>query len=198
MRAASLTQPDTRDAILLAAESHFRVHGYAKTTVADIAKACEMSPANVYRFFESKNALFEALVSMMLQTLEMQLEAIVQEQRPAADRLRRYLLAVHEFVLSHYLNESQLHDVVTKAMDEQWSAIDAHIQRCWLFVRRIIEDGARLGEFSSHNLEAKIICANHAMTPFCHPQVVSERFAKDRMHQASLMAEFLVSALKTP
>ena len=48
---------DTRDRILEVAERLFRVIGYQKTTVGDIAKELRMSPANVYRFFESKKAI---------------------------------------------------------------------------------------------------------------------------------------------
>ena len=47
-------EPDTRERILVMAERLFRELGYQKTTVGDIAKELHMSPANVYRFFESK------------------------------------------------------------------------------------------------------------------------------------------------
>ena len=50
-------EPDTRERILVVAERLFRQIGYQKTTVADIAKELRMSPANVYRFFDSKKAI---------------------------------------------------------------------------------------------------------------------------------------------
>ncbi len=50
-------EPDTRERILVVAERLFRELGYQKTTVGDIAKALHMSPANVYRFFDSKKAI---------------------------------------------------------------------------------------------------------------------------------------------
>jgi len=52
---------DTRDRILEVAERLFRQIGYQKTTVGDVAKELRMSPANVYRFFESKKASHEAV-----------------------------------------------------------------------------------------------------------------------------------------
>jgi DNA-binding NarL/FixJ family response regulator len=42
------------------AERLFRQFGYQKTTVADIAAALGMSPANIYRFFASKAAIKDA------------------------------------------------------------------------------------------------------------------------------------------
>src|ERR1700681_1014603 len=49
-------EADTRERILVVAERLFREIGYQKTTVADIAKLLRMSPANVYRFFDSKRS----------------------------------------------------------------------------------------------------------------------------------------------
>ena len=43
-------ETDVRERILVIAERLFREIGYQKTTVADIAKALQMSPANIYRF----------------------------------------------------------------------------------------------------------------------------------------------------
>uniref|UniRef100_UPI0013CDFB04 helix-turn-helix domain-containing protein n=1 Tax=Pseudomonas aeruginosa TaxID=287 RepID=UPI0013CDFB04 len=54
------SETDTRERILVVAERLFRQIGYQKTTVADIAKELRMSPANVYRFFDSKKSIHEA------------------------------------------------------------------------------------------------------------------------------------------
>lgn len=57
----------TRLRIADAAEALFRQIGYQKTSVADIAKECGMSPANVYRFFPSKSAINEAISHRILE-----------------------------------------------------------------------------------------------------------------------------------
>ena len=58
MNAQVRTKPDdTRARIMETAEALFRRLGFAKTTVADIAAELGMSPANIYRFFASKNAI---------------------------------------------------------------------------------------------------------------------------------------------
>jgi len=62
----SLDALQTRDRILAEAERLFRVYGYSKTTVADIAEACRMSPANVYRFFASKSAINNAICERII------------------------------------------------------------------------------------------------------------------------------------
>ena len=61
---------DTRARIMDTAEALFRRLGFAKTAVADIASELKMSPANVYRFFSSKNAIIEAICQRCLAELE--------------------------------------------------------------------------------------------------------------------------------
>jgi AcrR family transcriptional regulator len=52
-----------RQRIVQAAIRLHREFGFRKTTVADIARGASMSPANVYRFFVSKQAIEEAVVA---------------------------------------------------------------------------------------------------------------------------------------
>ena len=77
-------EPDTRSRIVETAERLFRQIGYQKTTVADIAKALRMSPANVYRFFDSKKAINEAVAERLMREVEGAIEAIARrkELRP--------------------------------------------------------------------------------------------------------------------
>ena len=198
MRSASLTQPDTRARLLAAAETLFREQGFARTTVADVARACEMSPANVYRFFESKTALREALTESMMAELEKKLRQISRERTTVAERLRRTVLEMHRFTLDRCLHNDVLHDLVIVAMREQWGAIEAHIQRLHQMIRLLVEEGARNGEFIDDDLDTRAECVFNAITPFCHPVLVAERFSRDRGRQAAAMADFVVAGLSRP
>jgi AcrR family transcriptional regulator len=51
----------TRDRILQAAMTRIKHYGYGKTTMAEIAADCSMSPGNIYRFFEAKIDIAEAM-----------------------------------------------------------------------------------------------------------------------------------------
>ena len=56
-----------RRRIVQAAIRLHREIGFKKTTVADIARGASMSPANVYRFFASKQAIEEAVVTELFE-----------------------------------------------------------------------------------------------------------------------------------
>ena len=45
---------NTRAQIILAAKERFLHYGYPKTTMAEVAADCNMSPGNLYRYFKGK------------------------------------------------------------------------------------------------------------------------------------------------
>ena len=114
----------TRQQLLEAADAHFRRYGFSKTTVADLARAIGVSPAYVYRFFESKQAIGEAVCAMTLGRIVTELEAVVAEPRSASERLRRVYRTVLEKGYELYFNERKLHEIVIAASEKagpRWS-----------------------------------------------------------------------------
>ncbi|HEY1962097.1 MAG TPA: TetR/AcrR family transcriptional regulator [Rhizomicrobium sp.] len=56
-----MTKDCPRDRIVEAAKCRFSHFGYGKTTMAEVASDCEMSPGNLYRFFPGKLDIAEAI-----------------------------------------------------------------------------------------------------------------------------------------
>lgn len=55
-------KPEVRERILAAGLAAFARHGFAATTMSEIARGAEMAVANLYRYYPSKEELFEATV----------------------------------------------------------------------------------------------------------------------------------------
>ena len=68
---------NVRDQIVVAAEAHFSHYGYEKTTVSDLAKAIGFSKAYIYKFFDSKQAIGEAICARTLSTIVAAVEEAV-------------------------------------------------------------------------------------------------------------------------
>src|SRR5271157_671713 len=102
------------------AEALFRRLGFAKTAVADIAAELGMSPANVYRFFPSKNAIVEAICQRCLAEVEAKAWA------PARDRIERLIMEIVSFHKENHFTEPRVKDLVLAAIELSWDAIKAH------------------------------------------------------------------------
>src|SRR5436305_12972899 len=116
----------TRERILVVAERLFREIGYQKTTVADIAKVLRMSPANVYRFFDSKKAIHEGVARGLMGEVEAAAQAIASAAGPAARPLRELIVTSNRMTSERYIGDSKLHEMVEIAMQKSWNECVAH------------------------------------------------------------------------
>src|ERR1700692_2621402 len=171
---AEHVEPDTRERILVVAERLFRQIGYQKTTVADIAKELRLSPANVYRFFDSKKAIHEGVARTLMGGVEAAAEAIATRRGPAASRLRELMTAIHRMNCERYIGDSKLHEMVEIAMEESWEVCVAHMQRITETIGAVIAEGAASGEFEAPDVPLAAMCACTAMMRYFHPQMIAQ------------------------
>ena len=167
-------EPDTRERILVVAERLFRQIGYQKTTVADIAKELRMSPANVYRFFDSKKAIHEGVARALMGGVEQASEAIAARPGPAALRLRELMTTIHRMNRERYVGDSKLHEMVEVAMEESWEVCVAHMERITQTIGAVIAKGAASGEFEAPDVPLAAMCACTAMMRYFHPQMIAQ------------------------
>jgi AcrR family transcriptional regulator len=167
-------EPDTRERILVVAERLFREIGYQKTTVADIAKVLRMSPANVYRFFDSKKAIHEGVARTLMGGVEDAAQSIATSRGSAALRLRELMTTIHRMNSERYVGDSKLHEMVEIAMEESWDVCVAHMQRITETIGAVIAEGAASGEFEAPDVPLAAMCACTAMMRFFHPQMIAQ------------------------
>jgi AcrR family transcriptional regulator len=165
--------PDTRCSILVMAERLFREIGYRKTTVSDIAKALRMSPANVYRFFESKRQINEAVAERLLFDMETELATIAgRSDVPASERLLAFIEASNRFSTERFTANRRLHEMVEVAMTESWEVVHRHIVRFDEILCRLVADGVRSGEFKVEDPMVAARCLHAAIIRFVHPALI--------------------------
>jgi len=167
-------EPDTRERILVVAERLFRQIGYQKTTVGDIAKELRMSPANVYRFFESKKAIHEGVARGLMGEVEAAAAAIVAKPGPAPVRMRELLTTIHQMNTERYVGDSKLHEMVEIAMEESWEVCVTHMVTVTESIGALIAQGAASGEFKVSDVPTAALCTCTAMVRFFHPQMIAQ------------------------
>jgi len=134
-----------RDSILRSAARLFRERGFADTGMRDIAAAADLSAANLYHYFDSKNDLLFYCQDRALDRMLAAVALARQGSRSAAERLHVVLSAHLQTLLdeiegatAHLQIDSlppSLRDVIVKKRDRYERAL-----------RRIIADGIRRGE----------------------------------------------------
>jgi AcrR family transcriptional regulator len=187
-------EPDTRERILVVAERLFRQIGYQKTTVADIAKELRMSPANVYRFFDSKKAIHQGVARTLMSGVEEAAQAIASGPGSAVSRLRELLAAIHHMNSERYVGDAKLHEMVAIAMEENWDVCEAHMMLLTQIIGTVIGQGAASGEFEVADVPQAAMCATTAMVRFFHPQMIAQCIDKPSPTLEE-MIDFVVAGL---
>ncbi|MFG3597152.1 TetR/AcrR family transcriptional regulator [Bradyrhizobium sp. RDI18] len=188
---------EARERILKVAEEHFRRIGYHKTSVADIASELGMSPANVYRFFPSRDAINKSICGRVLNEVSDVAVAIARTNAPAMEKLDQLLTAVHRHNKMTLVKEGHMHDLIVAAMQENWAIIKAHIERMVTIFEAIIREGIEAGEFEVEDAAEAARAVKSAFTPFFHPILIEHcvRHGEDTEADLRDQIRFILKAL---
>ena len=100
-RPCQIAEPERRQLLLDAAESVFVELGYSSASMDDIARRAGMSKKTLYRLFETKEALFAAVIAARRATLEATTESgDCPDVQTAEKVLRRFLGGIARFILA--------------------------------------------------------------------------------------------------
>jgi AcrR family transcriptional regulator len=195
---AEHVETDTRERILVEAERLFRQIGYQKTTVGDIAKELHMSPANVYRFFDSKKAIHEGVARVLMGEVEVAAKAILVRPGAATPRLRELLITIHRMNSERFVGDSKLHEMVEIAMEESWEVCVAHMQVIVECIAGVVAQGVASGEFDAPDVPLAALCICQAMLGYFHPQMIAQAINKPKPHAPiEQMIDFMLAGLAT-
>ena len=188
---------EARARILEVAEEHFRRIGYHKTSMADIASELGMSPANVYRFFSSRDTINESICGRVLNEVADIASAIARTNVPAMEKLDRLLTAVHRHNKMKLVEEKHMHDLIVVAMQENWTIIQAHVERMVAIFEAIIREGIEAGEFAVEDAAEAARAVKSAFTPFFHPSLIEHcvRHGEDTEADLRNQVRFILKAL---
>jgi AcrR family transcriptional regulator len=188
---------DTRARIMETAEALFRRLGFAKTAVADIAAELKMSPANVYRFFASKNAIVEAICRRCLSEVEGKAWAAARSKGPASERMERLVLEILAYHKENLLIEHRVNEMVLFAMDHMWDAIRAHKEVIRNAAELILRDGIASGEFEPVESSVTADLIMRSLLSFTHPVLVGQCLeeGQDLEAEARASVRFLLRAI---
>lgn len=161
---------DVREQIVAAAEQHFSRYGYEKTAVSDLAKAIGFSKAYIYKFFDSKQAIGEAICSRTLSAIGAAVEEAVAGAPTATDKFRRMFKALTATSASLFFNDRKLYDIAASSAAEGWPSARAHAQRIRRILMDVVREGRENGEFERKTpLDETVHAIYLVMLPFVNP-----------------------------
>jgi AcrR family transcriptional regulator len=168
------TEALTAARILEAAEDVLRRHGPAKTNVVDVARALGVSHGSVYRHFPSKAALRDAVTERWLSQLLEPLASVANEDRPAVDRLQRWLDLLVAAKRGRSTDDPELFATYVELTAEAREVVKAHVENLVSQLAHIIADGVAEGSLLADDPVTVARAVFHATARFHNPAFAAE------------------------
>jgi AcrR family transcriptional regulator len=166
---------NTRDRILQAAMNRIKHYGYGKTTMAEIAADCDMSPGNIYRFFEAKIDIAEAMARNHYAEMQAELSAVARKKDWAADKRLREMF--HKRMRDNYEmfdQSAKILEVADVLAHERPLFMNELLAQERVIITAVIEEGVKAGLFAVANPEFTAEMMQAATMKFSMPQMFSQ------------------------
>ena len=172
-------------------EEHFRRYGFEKTTVSDLAKAIGFSKAYIYKFFDSKQAIGEAICSQTLRALVAAVEEAVGGANTSSEKFRRMFKALTSTGVSLFFNDRKLYDIAAFSASERWHSAQVYEAQIKDFIVDIVRQGREAGEFERKTpLDETVEAIDLALRPFVNPLLLQHNL--DFIEQAPTLTSNLI------
>lgn len=164
----------TRDRILQAAMARIKHYGYGKTTMAEIAADCDMSPGNIYRFFEAKIDIAEAMARKHYAEEHTAMAQVGRRKDwPADKRLREMFLKRMRDNYQMFSDNSKILEVAEVLTRERPVFMNELIALERVGITAVIEEGMEAGIFAKGDAEFIAEMLQAATVKFGIPQLIS-------------------------
>src|SRR5580692_7465968 len=161
-----------REQIVDAAKKRFSHFGYAKTTMAEVATDCSMSPGNLYRFFPGKLDIAEAMATEDFKMHLAQLSTLANAANKTA-RERLHDLFFEELRRTYHKleNDPRAYEIALIISRERPEYANWMLAQERELLARVIHDGQRQGEFTVSDANATAEIMQSAVMKFRYPQL---------------------------
>ena len=190
------TLDETATQILDAASRRFLHYGYGKTTMSEIAKDCNMSTGNLYRYFPAKMDIAEAFVRRLRTDHIAQLRetALAPKKLSPEERLRRFLKKKFQLAFDRFHDRPKAYELSTeivqarKSFAQEWEAVEGAL------IEEILSVGEQEGVFPTCNKKRLAHIIQDTVYRFTSPAVFHEGEFDDLAGELDDIIDILLDA----
>lgn len=186
---------ETRRDILAMTETLFRDRGFGSVSIADIAAALGMSPANIFKHFHSKNALVDAMFVQQIRLLEQKINPLDASSAPIErlQHLARTLMENHRGDLN---DNPYIFEMVLMTAKRELACGRYYETVITQKLADIITDGINAGIYPQTDVNHSAEMALCALTCVLHPALIAHEDVDILATRCEELARFIDSALR--
>ena len=159
-----------RELLLDQVEELVRKRGSADIAMNELAAAAGMSPSNLYRFFESKEALLEAVAEKWFADKVAIMEEVTASDLPVRDKLFAFFARRFVVMNGRFNEEPELFKSYCELGQQYFEVVRGYVDLGDHYLAGIVAEALDAGYFGDLSIDEAVSLINQMVSPYCMPE----------------------------
>ncbi len=174
-----------REKLLDVVENLVRARGAADISMTELAGAAGMSPSNLYRYFENKEALLEAAAEKWFAEKVRIMEEVVNLDLSARDKMFAFFARRFAVMVAQYEAEPKLYESYLEIGSLYFEVVRGYVDLGDHYLSMIVAEAMEQGYFSGLSIDEAVSLVNQMVQPYCNPEAII-KIGTNRLNEGKL------------
>lgn len=187
-----------RENIMQIAEDMVRLRGAKDFSISEIASACDMSQSNFYRYFESKEAFYEAMAGRWFAELNTIMEDVIASDVPARQKMFDFFYQRLAAKRARYEADPKLYESYMEIGNDHFEVIRGYIDLADHYLAVIVAEAMAEGYFEGLEIDHMVSLINLMVQPFCNPDIMMNMWNTATPENLQIVIDTMFNGLTAP
>ncbi|MFZ5745547.1 MAG: TetR family transcriptional regulator [Pseudomonadota bacterium] len=155
-----------REQLLDIATAMIEERGNAALTMTELAALAGMSPANLYRYFESKEAVIEAIAGRWFAPKVAIMEEVVASELPPRRKMYEFYARRFTLIRSMWERDPVLFQTYCDVGEEHFEVVRSYVDLGDHYLGEIVAEAMSEGHFAGLEIDDAISLINQMVAPY--------------------------------
>ena len=161
-----------RQELLEVVDDLIRKRGAVDISMTDLASAAGMSPSNLYRFFESKDALLEAVADKFFAVKVRIMEEVTASDLPVREKMYQYFARRFEAMVVQYEAEPDLLKSYMEIGSQHFEVVRGYVDLGDHYLALIVAESMEQGYFDGLSIDQAVSMINQMVQCYTNPEAI--------------------------
>lgn len=181
--------------ILDIVEQLIRKRGAIEVTLQEIAREADMSQSNIYRFFESKEILWEAIAENWFADKVKIMEEVTASDLPVETKLYEFFARRFILMRESFLEEPDLFRSYCELGDQHYDVVVGYIDLGDHYLAMIVSEAMDHGYFKGLTIDAAVSFVNLMVHPYVRPDSLIQMHEKIPVEKLKTIIAVILTGL---
>lgn len=161
-----------RSQLLEVVDDLVRERGTGDISMTDLANAAGMSPSNLYRFFENKEALMEAVAEKFFARKIEIMEEVTASDLPVREKMFEYFARRFTLMVEQYEADPDLLKSYLEIGNQYFEVVRGYVDLGDHYLALIVAEAMEQGYFSGLSLDEAVSLINQMVQCYTNPEAI--------------------------